>query len=67
MLKFVFVAFNLLMLIWLVSYWVQVSSLHTGSQAQRTGAAIGTAMGTSMLFTIWGAGALVLGLFVLFT
>lgn len=38
-----------------------------GSEAGRAGAAVGTALGATMLIVIWAGGALVLGLFVLFT
>lgn len=37
------------------------------SEAEKAGAAIGTALGISMILGIWGMGALILGLFVMFT
>lgn len=37
------------------------------SEAQRAGYAAGTAIGVGMLVFIWAAGAIILGLFVLFT
>ncbi len=37
------------------------------SDAERAGAAIGTTIGASMILGIWLAGAVILGLFVLFT
>jgi Mn2+/Fe2+ NRAMP family transporter len=37
------------------------------SDAERTGAAIGTAIGVSMILVVWAAGAVILGLLVLLT
>lgn len=37
------------------------------SEAEQAGAVIGTAIGASFLLMIWVAGAIILGLFVLFT
>ncbi len=64
-----FWAFNLLMLAWLV---VGLGAAGRGieqaaSAAERTGAEVGTFIGAVMIFVIWGAGAMVLGLFVLLT
>jgi hypothetical protein len=38
-----------------------------GSEAGRAGAAIGTALGASIIVVLWACGALILGLFVMFT
>jgi hypothetical protein len=37
------------------------------NDAERAGAAIGTALGLGFLLSVWMAGAVILGLFVLFT
>lgn len=37
------------------------------SEAEQAGYAVGTALGVGMILSVWAAGALILGLFVLFT
>lgn len=69
LIKLAFIAFNALMLIWLVA-GMNAASEHVASassEAQRAGAEIGTAIGASMVIGVWAAGAIVLGLFVLLT
>lgn len=67
-LKFLFIAFNLLMLLWLSTYWKDVGGMvDNGSDAERAGAAIGATLGTGMLMALWGFGDIILGLLVLFT
>jgi hypothetical protein len=66
--KFLFIAFNVIMIIWLVSYWVQVGQLvNDTSGASQTGAAIGATIGTSFILMFWAAGDVILGLFLLLT
>ncbi len=66
--KFCFVLFNILMIAWLFSYWGSVSEMaSTGSEASKTGAAIGGTIGTGLIFGLWFFGDFILGLFVLFT
>jgi hypothetical protein len=62
--KFLFIAFNVLMLIWMIAYWVQVGHMITDatSEAVKTGAAVGTTLGTTFILFFWAAGSLVLGL-----
>jgi len=38
-----------------------------GSDAERTGAAVGTALGVGVILFMWVAGAVILGLMMLFT
>ena len=67
--KLAFIGFNLLMLVWLVG-GLGAASHHVASahsDAERAGAAVGTALGASIIIGIWVAGAIILGLFVLFT
>ena len=63
-----FWGFNLLMA-W--AFFAGIAAVADGpapvSDAEKAGAAIGTAIGVSMLLGIWGMGALILGLFVMFT
>lgn len=69
LMKFLFIAFNLLMILWLISYFVSVGELSSaaGSDAERTGLALGATMGTGMLLVLWALGDVVLGLLVLLT
>ncbi|WP_296747310.1 hypothetical protein [Mesorhizobium sp.] len=66
--KWLFIIFNILMLLWLVGYWSQISGMiGHGSDAEKAGGAIGAAIGTSMLLFFWVAGDIILGLFTLLT
>lgn len=67
--KWVFIGFNVLMLIWLVSACAAISdvSQQAVNDAERAGAAIGTGLGMTFLLFIWGVGDVILGMFVLFT
>lgn len=67
--KWTFILFNVLMLVWLVSAVGAISEA-TGdmtSDAEKAGAVIGGTLGFGMLFALWVAGDVILGLFVLFT
>lgn len=67
--KYTFIAFNLLMAWWLFA-GMKAASTAIGtatSGAQQAGAAIGTGLGAVMIIGIWVFGAIILGLFVLFT
>lgn len=67
--KWIFIAFNILMLIWIIAGMVgagQVSETAV-NDAERAGAAIGATLGIGMLLVLWAIGDLILGLFVLFT
>lgn len=65
--KWVFIAFNVLMLVWLVWGMVAVSQIPAHTDAQRVGHAIGAALAFSGIITIWAIGDIILGLFVLLT
>lgn len=67
--KFLFIAFNIFMALWMFSYFGVVSDAakDTSNSARQAGAAIGGALGTGFLLFLWGIGDLILGLFVLFT
>ncbi|MBK9586867.1 MAG: hypothetical protein IPO55_13505 [Alphaproteobacteria bacterium] len=56
------------MILWLFSYWVQVSShFDSGSEAEKLGAAIGTSLGTGFIMMTWTLGVIILGIPVLLT
>lgn len=67
--KYAFILFNVLMLVWVVGGFMNASGGFgkLSSDAERAGAAIGTAMGVGLLLTLWVIGDIILGLFVLFT
>ena len=67
--KWVFIGFNVLMFIWMVSACAAISDVSSSAinEAERAGAAIGAGLGMTFLLLIWGLGDLILGLFVLFT
>lgn len=67
--KWVFIGFNILMLIWMVSAGAAVSdvSTHAVNDAQRAGTAIGAGIGMTLILLVWGLGDVILGMFVLFT
>lgn len=67
--KFLFIAFNVVMALWLLSYWAtigeQMQAIDT--EAGRTGAGIGAALGTSVIGMLWMFGAVILGILTLLT
>lgn len=69
LIKWTFIGFNALMALWL---WAGMKAASTAidastSEAARAGAAIGTGIGAALIVTLWVAGAVILGLFVMFT
>lgn len=66
--KWLFIIFNVLMAVWLISYWVRLGGMEGGSSdAAQAGKAIGGAIGSGMLLFFWVAGDVILGLFVMLT
>ena len=67
--KFIFIAFNILMVLWMFAGVDSATEDYStlGSDAEKAGAAIGTGLGVMFLLFIWGVGDLILGLMVLFT
>ena len=66
--KWLFIGFNLLMCIWLISYWTNISSmLNTGSEMEQAGAALGSTIGTGLILMIWGLGTVIIGIPLLLT
>lgn len=61
--------FNAVMLVSCVSGLSSVSTTYSGlsNGAERAGAAIGTTIGMTMILGVWAAGAVILGLLVLFS
>src|ERR1700733_8452993 len=65
--KWIFIAFNLLMLLSLISGLTSVSGIATNSEAERIGRDIGATIGVSMVLTLWIMGDTILGVAVLLT
>ena len=69
LIKWTFIGFNILMLIWLVGGVGSASKevANAGSDAAQAGAAIGTGLGAMVIIFIWTAGAVILGILTLLT
>jgi hypothetical protein len=67
--KWLFIIFNVLMLLWMISGLVMVGNTYNaaGSSAEQAGTAIGGAIGMGMVIALWAFGDVVLGIFVLLT
>lgn len=67
--KWLFIGFNVFMLIWLVSGLSATGDLIQGTtdEIERAGAAIGATIGLSFVVGLWVAGDVILGLLVLLT
>ena len=66
--KWLFIIFNLLMLVWLVGACMSMADMPAASSdAESTGRGIGMVLGFGFLFLLWMIGDVILGLFVLFT
>jgi hypothetical protein len=62
-----FIGFNLLMLVWLVSGFINISGIPADTDLERAGRAIGAAIGIGVILTIWVIGAMLLGIVVIVT
>lgn len=66
--KWGFIGFNGLMAFWLFAGMnAATEGMGAMSEAEKAGAAIGTGLGAAMIFALWFFGAVILGMFVLFT
>jgi hypothetical protein len=67
--KWTFVAFNILMIFWVIAGFNVASETmqDTVNDAEKAGAAIGSTIGMGMIFILWALGDIILGMFVLFT
>ena len=66
--KWGFILFNILMVVWLVGGMnAATEGMLAMSEAEQAGAAIGTGIGAMMILVIWVFGDIILGLFFLFT
>lgn len=69
LIKWAFIGFNILMLIWLIGGVGSASKQveNAGSEAAQAGAAIGTGLGAMMIIFIWATGAIILGILTMLT
>lgn len=66
--KWSFIGFNALMALWAVAGFNAATKDYDAlSGAEQAGAAIGTGVGMAMVLVLWVLGAIILGMFVLFT
>lgn len=67
--KWLFILFNILMIIWVVAAVQGTSEVVStaASDAEQAGAAIGATLGFGMIMSFWVMGDIILGLLVLFT
>ena len=67
--KWLFIIFNILMLVWIISALVGGGEIvnDATNEYEEAGAALGTALGMGVIITVWALGDVILGLFVLFT
>jgi len=68
--KWLFILFNLLMVVWLFSYFGLIGEsldTTTTNSAEEAGTLIGGSIGSFFLIMVWALGDIILGLFVLFT
>ncbi|MBT9554642.1 MAG: zinc ribbon domain-containing protein [Myxococcales bacterium] len=69
LIKWTFIAFNILMLIWMIGGVGAASKVASSaaSEAERAGAALGTGIGAMMVMSLWFFGDVILGIFLLLT
>ncbi len=67
--KWLFIIFNVLMLTWLGSYWMDLGDMsqNLSNDFERASLGIGGTIGTGLVLSVWLFGDLFLGLFVLLT
>src|SRR5206468_2959196 len=67
LIKWAFIIFNVVMLVWILGGLHSVSNMEVHSNAERAGRAIGSAIGVASLLTLWVFGDIILGALVFFT
>jgi len=66
--KWTFIAFNVLMVFWMISgMGAATENIEGMSDAEQAGTAIGAGIGAFLIGTIWAIGDFILGMFVFFT
>jgi hypothetical protein len=67
LIKWLFIAFNIAMIIWIVGGLTAASKIQVHSVAEQAGLAIGSAIGFASLLVLWAIGDVILGILVLFS
>lgn len=62
-----FLSFNFLMAAWLLAYWSDLANMTASGDAEKTGQAIGGALGSGFLLILWCLGSVILGLLAILT
>ena len=65
--KWIFVGFNVLMLVWIVGGMMGSAEQAPVGEAEEAGHAIGTAIGVGLLLVLWMIGDVIIGIVVLLT
>jgi len=65
--KWIFIIFNILMLLWAVGGTSDVAQMDINDEYEAAGQAIGYAIGISIIFSMWAFGSVFLGIMVFFT
>jgi len=67
--KWALILFNLLMVAWIISYFVQIGEVitTTADEYEQAGAAIGGTLGTGFILIFWVIGNIILGIPTLLT
>ena len=67
--KYTFIGFNILMLVWFIGGMASASKgiENATTEAEQTGATIGTGLGAIFIIFIWVVGAVILGIMTLLT
>ncbi|MEM1429082.1 MAG: hypothetical protein AAGG09_06470 [Pseudomonadota bacterium] len=67
--KWLFIGWNIIMVVWLFGYAGQVAELsnEATTAAERTGTEIGAGIGVAMILIVWALGTVIFGLLTLLT
>lgn len=63
----IFILWNILMLLWLISYGSTVGTMEVSSAAEQAGRNIGATIGVGMILFTWAIGSIITGLLALLT
>ncbi|MGE4385823.1 MAG: hypothetical protein AB7E39_08205 [Endomicrobiaceae bacterium] len=65
--KWIFIFFNIFMIIWLILAFVSIGEVTATSDAEKVGVVIGGVVGTGIIIFIWCLGDIILGLLTFLT
>src|SRR4051812_45616332 len=67
LIKWIFIGFNIAMIIWIVGGLSAASKIEVHSASEHVGRVIGSAIGFASLLMLWAIGDIILGILVLFS